>query len=124
MKFGKRPLAAKSNVPPSVIEPATDVPPWGWLSDFQLDPATVPGYERLLHGVAQAARGRAEPFWQFLSLPMAVNFVWHMLLLACADSTYFPRLPTVGSGLTIATVTRHGGFEEVWAGSATIREHV
>ena len=117
---GRVPAALKDLPPPS----PTDVPPWGWLSDFQIDPAKVPPYDRLLHNVAQAARGRAEPFWQFLSLPMAVNFVWHMLLLACADSTYFPRLPTVGSGLTIATVTRHGGFEEVWAGSATIRERV
>ena len=97
------------------VPSALEVAPWSLLSDYQLDPDNIPGEQALLTQITKLARWRYQPPFGLFSLPMAVNFAWHLLCIAYAESNFTPRLPAVGSQLTVATVTRDGKFEIVWS---------
>jgi hypothetical protein len=96
---------------PSVME----VTAWSLLSDYTLDPERLPASrESLLTAITKQARWRYRPPFGLFSLPMAINFAWHLLLIAYAESNFTPHLPVVGSELTVATITRDGRFNVVW----------
>ena len=96
------------------VPSALEVVPWSLVSDYHIDPDDIPTQQTLLTRITTAARWRYEPPFGLFSLPMAINFAWHLLCIAYAESNFTPRLPTVGSELTVATVTRDGKFEVVW----------
>lgn len=96
------------------VPSALEVVPWSLVSDYKLDPDDIPSAEALLTNISRTARWRYQPAFGLFSLPMAINFAWHLLCIAYAESNFTPRLPTVGSELTVATVTRDGKFEIVW----------
>lgn len=111
--------ASGATVPPAAwdipLPPPSVFLPWSPLSSYTLG-ETVPDPDELLDEVLKKSRALYEPPLGFFSLPMAIDLAWHLMLMAYAESNYLPRLPVVGSRLTIATVTRDHGFEHVWSG--------
>lgn len=114
---GRPPPESLHDLPPP--SPA-EVAPWSLLSEFELDATRVPSKTQFLARVTAMARQRYRPAFGLFSLPMAVNFAWHLLLIAYAESNFLPQLPAVGSHLTIATITRDGGFQRVWSGEPDV----
>lgn len=105
--------------PPSVLLP------WSPFSAFTPNPAQ--NYDNpvaLIREIVGASRSGYRPPFAYFSLPVAVNFTWHLMLMAYAESNYLPRLPAVGSNLVLATVTRAGGFQRVWSREPRMTEDV
>lgn len=91
------------------------VQPWQLLSDFDLGDRKL-STEQLFEGITEDSQHEYASAFLYYSLGMAVNFTWHMLMIAYAASNFFLRLPVVGSELRIATITRERGFQRVWEG--------
>lgn len=97
------------------LEPplAAEVVPWRAISSTKFD-ASAPGGDDFARYVIDGSRFKARPYYAQLSLPMAVDLTWHLLLMAHAEHAFFPGLPRVGSRLTVATLSRRGGFAIVY----------
>ncbi len=89
----------------------SDIPPWAGVSTYRLaGDAPPPGLSTLLGAIVSASQSAQRPLFNHFSLPMAVDMVWHLLLMAWAESNFMADLPRVGSQLTVATITRREGF--------------
>jgi hypothetical protein len=109
------------------IPPWTVVPPWYVLSTYDLardmnEKGSNIDYDDMLTSVLKKSRFRYEPIFGFFSLAMAVDFTWHMLLLAYVESNFLLKIPVVGSQLGIGIITRDTGFRQVWKKLPTITE--
>jgi hypothetical protein len=91
--------------------PVRQVNPWALLSLHDIASEQDVPIGELFERITLRSRLAYRPAFGFFSLAMAVNFTWHMLLIAYTESNFLLQLPAVGSDLEIATVTRQRGFE-------------
>lgn len=107
------------------LPPWSSVPPWYALSTYDMaedlrQRGSTPTYQEMLVKIVKQSRFPYVPMSGFFSLEMAVNFAWHMLLLAYVESNFTLRMPVVGSYLRIAVVTRNEGLKQVWRSVPTL----